>query len=126
MNWPANINIRLLQAERDLTRAERRAELAQGVGANLKKELEHALALLKRERARTATLQRALDEVYASTSWRVSGPVRVLSRLVTKVTGGSQPGPASTPPDDEPARTNAPALPHREAAILQRLQRETD
>ena len=129
MTWPANTansDVRLLQAERDLTRAERRVELAQGRAAEAKADAMRAQAALARERLRSAQLQAALDQVYASTSWRLSRPVRTVSRLVAAVRNRPSRLPPAVPPDEAAERPAEVALPPREAAILQRLRRRVD
>ncbi|WP_158743145.1 hypothetical protein [Acidisphaera sp. L21] len=129
MTWPANTDFRLLQAERDLTRAERQAGLAQRRTADAKADVVRAQTALAQERTRSAQLQAALNQVYASRSWRLSRPVRVISRILTAVRGGQSPLPPAIPEachDEVAARPAQPALPRREAAILQRLRRQAD
>ena len=128
MTWPANTDARLLQAERDLTRAERQTAQAQGRAMAAKADEARAGAALTEERARSAQLQAALNEVYASTSWRVSRPVRVVSHIIMAVRGRQPPPQAAAivPQDAAASRPAQPALPRREAAILQRLRRQAD
>ncbi len=132
------IDRRVLQAERDVARAERRVAQAerQAVQAGHRAtQAEAALAAaalattgeLLRERERVQTLQAQLAEVYASTSWRVSRPVRIAGRLVQALRSDTLPPVlplAPLPP--LPAMASRPAeaatqSPQRQA-ILQRLQ----
>ena len=120
------IDRRVLQAERDVARAERRLLQAERRAEQAEQALAAAAAAaraeLQGERERTLLLQMHLNQVYASTSWRVSRPVRVASRLVQALR--NQPAPMPLPPLPEPAAPTikAPSLPLREHAILQRLQ----
>ena len=120
------IDRRVLQAERDVARAERRLMQAERRADQAEQASAAAAAMaraeLQSERERTLLLQMHLNQVYASTSWRVSRPVRVASRLVQALR--NQPPPAPLPPLPEPPAPaiQAPSLPPREYAILQRLQ----
>ncbi len=132
------IDRRVLQAERDVARAERRVAQAerQAVQAGHRAtQAEVALAAavlaatgeLQREREQVLMLQAQLAEVYASTSWRVSRPVRIASRLVQALRSDTLP-PAlpPAPPPPLPAAASPPEetairSPQRQA-ILQRLQ----
>ena len=120
------IDRRVLQAERDVARAERRLLQAERRAEQAEQALAAAAAVsraeLQGERERTLLLQMHLNQVYASTSWRVSRPVRVASRLVQALR--NQPVPTPLPPLPEPPApaAKAPSLPPREHAILQRLQ----
>ena len=125
MTWPSNTGVQLLQAERDLTRAERQLSTAQIQTADAKAELSRAEASLALERMRGAQLEAALNQVYASTSWRLSRPVRVASLIIAAVRGRQMP-PSAAPAVATLAPAAAPTqpvLPAREAAILQRLRR---
>jgi hypothetical protein len=127
VTWPANSDRRLLQAERDLTRAARQVELAQTRAAAVQADAARAGVALAQERSRSAQLEAALNQVYTSTSWRVSRPIRVVSRIMMAVRGRRPPPPPALIPPDEPASPVAqPSLPRREAAILQRLQRQAN
>jgi hypothetical protein len=120
------IDRRVLQAERDVARAERRLAQAEH-RAEQAEQAATAVAMagrveLQAERDRTLLLQAHLNEVYASTSWRISRPVRVAKRLMQALR--HQPTLPSLPPLLEPPAppAKAPSLPPREHAILQRLQ----
>lgn len=115
---------RLLQAGRNVARAERRVVQA-GQKAAQAEDAAKAAALaaedaLQRERDRAAVLQAQLDQLLASTSWRVSHPVRVASRLRQVL---RPPPPVALPPSaaPQPLPDRVAPLPPREQAILQRL-----
>jgi hypothetical protein len=115
-NFSDLVDWRLLQAERNVARAERRVMQAEQVVA--------AAALvakdqLRQERERNSLLQDQLTKLYASTSWRISHPVRVASLLLQSLRQQSPPLPP--PAEIAPPVTTAPLAP-REQAILQRLQ----
>jgi hypothetical protein len=126
---PVNTDLRLLQAERDLTRVERQSALARSRIADAKADAARAQAALALERTRSTQLQAALSQVYTSTSWRLSRPVRVVSRIMMAVRGRHAPLPpviAPASPDEAIVVAAQSALPRREAAILQRLRRQAD
>ncbi len=119
---------RVMQAERNVARAERRAAQAERRAMQAEQALAAAALLaeaaLQRERERTGVLQAELDQLYASTSWRASHPVRVASRLLQALRQ-RPPTPLALPPplpDAAPPPVRAAPLAPREQAILQRLQ----
>ncbi len=120
------IDRRVLQAERDVARAERRLVQAERRAEQAEQAMAAAAAAaraeLQSERERTLLLQMHLNQVYASTSWRVSRPVRVASRLVQALRNQSPPLLPSPLPAAPAPTAKAPSLPPREHAILQRLQ----
>ena len=127
------VDWRILQARRDVARAERRAADAERKVA-IAEQASAAAALaarrhLEQERERSVLLRAELAEVYASTSWRVSHPVRVASRMLQALHQRGAPPPPLPP---LPAAEAAPQpvavapLPPREHAILLRLQAGRD
>jgi ATP-dependent DNA ligase len=120
------IDRRVLQAERDVARAERRLVLAERRAEQAEQAMAAAVAAaraeLQSERERSLLLQMHLNQVYASTSWRVSRPIRVASRLVQALRNQSPPPLPSPLPASPAPPAKAPSLPPREHAILQRLQ----
>ena len=106
---------RLVQAERNVARSERRVTQAEQALAAAALAAE---ATLRQERERVAALQAELKNVYASTSWRISQPVRAASRVLQAL---RQHPPQSLPPAEAPLPAAAPLAP-REQAILRRLQ----
>ena len=138
IDLPELIDRRVLQAERDVARAERRLMQAERRAEQAERQAEQAerasaeaaataRAELQAERERTLLLQAHLDQIHASTSWRVSRPLRVASRLVQALRDQPPPAPLAPLPEPPAQAANAqparpPSLPRREHAILQRLQ----
>lgn len=109
---------RLVQAERNVARSERRVVQAEQALAAAALAAE---AALQQERERVAALQAELKNVYASTSWRISHPVRVASRVLQALR--QHPPQLLLPPTKAPPLpSEAPPLAPREQAILRRLQ----
>ena len=120
------VDRRVLQAERDVARAERRVAKAEHQVVQAEQALAAAALVakgaLQQERERAGVLQAELDQLYASTSWRISHPVRVASRLLQALRQRRLPQPLPRPPEAAPPPLAALPLAPREQAILQRLQ----
>jgi FkbM family methyltransferase len=117
---------RVLAAEREIGRAERR--VAQAQEAADRSMLRRDQELREAERQATTreeyirNLEGLLARIYASTSWKLSRPVRVLGRINQRLRGNG--GPAPHVPAEAPMVVPAPAIAAREAAVARRLQRE--
>ena len=125
--FPDLVDWRVLQAERNVARAERRVVLAERRAVAAEQAAGEAAmaaeAALQRERRRADALQAELGQVHASTSWRVSRPVRVASRLLQALRQPAPQAPAPPPwPEPAPPQAKAAPLAPRQQAILQRLQ----
>lgn len=132
----------MLLAEREVSRAERRAEQALAVAERARRERDLTLSRAEQEvaaaAAHTAHLEGLLTRTYQSTSWRLSRPVRKLAGTVQRVRAGGRAGSgdalelalqdALAPP--RPASEPAPILQIDEAgsprarAALRRLRGE--
>ena len=114
---------RLLWAEREVARADRRAldaeqKLEQAQAAQRKAEEDR-----RAETDRVNNLTAQLQMLYSSTSWKVSRPVRAVSkarRVVQRLLGKVE-APAAKPPTPPPPIEPAVVLEAREQAILNRL-----
>ncbi len=125
--FPDLVDWRVLQAERNVARAERRTAQAERRAVEAEQAAGQAAtaaeAALQREQQRAGALQAELDQLHASTSWRVSHPVRVASRLLQALRQPPPQAPALFQlPEAAPPQAKATPLPLREQAILQRLQ----
>ena len=126
------VDRRVLNAERDVARANRRAMSVEHALKAARLLLEEMRREKAAEQERTRALQRQIDLIYASTSWRVSRPVRTVSSLLHILRQRLRSLPSSAlPPAAEPGLQDtapAPAQPvrlgPREQAILHRLQGE--
>jgi hypothetical protein len=118
------IDRRVLQAERDAARAERRLLLAQQETADALRLVAELRAELADQAQRVVLLREQIETIYASASWRISRPVRVMSGLAQRLRAGmSGEAPQAEPVTETaaPAETND-TLGARERAILRRLQ----
>ena len=128
------VDRRVLNAERDVARANRRAMAVEHALKAARLLLEETQREKAAERDRTRALQRQIDLIYASTSWRISRPVRAVSSLMHILRRRLHSLPSTMPPSALPAgpgpqdTVQAPNQPvrlgPREQAILQRLQGE--
>ena len=124
------IDRRVLQAERDVARAERRADQAERAQQAMALQLDQSRQIYAAEAAHVRTLQGQIDKIYASTSWRMSRPVRVVSKILAVLrrrgTGRSGIAPPGAAADlaaiVAPAAASPVPLGSRERAILLRLQ----
>ncbi len=117
---------RLLWAERDVVRAEQRAQEAARQAEQAQALRREAEAALQAECRRSEALQAHLASLYASTSWKLSRPVRAAAKLqqLMQRLGGRPPAPQPPPPSPPPVPVAAPVvmLEARAQAMLNRLR----
>ena len=96
---------RVLAAEREIGRAERRVaqawEAANHSMLRRDQELREADQQARTREERIHHLEALLVRIYASTSWKLSGPVRVLGRINQRLCGNGGPAPHA-PPEPPP------------------------
>lgn len=122
---------RLLWAERDVMRAEQRAQEAARQAEQAQALRREAEAALQAECRRSEALQAHLASLYASTSWKLSRPVRAaakLQQLMQRLAGHPaapvpQPPPQPAPQAPVPVPVAVPVLvlEARAQAMLNRL-----
>jgi len=117
---------RLLWAERDVMRAEQRAQEAARQAEQAQALRREAEAALQAECRRSEALQAHLASLYASTSWKLSRPVRAAAKLQQLMQRLAGRPPAPQPPSQAQAQAHVAApvlvLEARAQAMLNRLR----